>query len=415
EYYGNRLHCRDGKGVAPGSGGGTFDPYNLDVAGGASGYYGFFTIAKLGCGVLDGWDCASVESPPSAPTYVVAYDSEIPVVDSLTLVPGPNEPPGQVKALDASHYVVGRTGVVGLRWSWHDPFGGSGDDAARDAVITEYENDPAIGPVEQQADCWGRICHAPPREGDHSRLVDGVTVWDLLDGSAAHTGDYTLGFKVENDATAWSREYIISVHFDDRAGTASISLPPADPAHDNWYRTPPTATVTLSQPAAPPAPRPIQSENYSIDGPTLGSTSYTGPVRITSDGEHIFYFSAFDDVGNEIGAATANAKVDQTPPSVYASVLPAAPDGANGFYIHNPAVAVTAADATSGVKSVNQSSGPDRAHQGTSEPATDPVTVPEGTTVVCGSAEDVAGNGAGTCTDAIRVDSTAPTATLDVP
>lgn len=85
--------------------------------------------------------------------------------------------------------------------------------------------------------------------------------------------------------------------------------------------------------------------------------------------------------------------VDEVPPTIAGSVAPAAPDGANGWYVSAPTVSWTCADAESGVASCSPST-----------------TLGESATAqqVTGLASDVAGNTATAVVGALRVDLTNP-------
>jgi len=113
-----------------------------------------------------------------------------------------------------------------------------------------------------------------------------------------------------------------------------------------------------------------------------------------------------DRAGNVESTRTVAVKVDATAPTVSAATTPAAPDGRNGWFVSSVSVAVTAADATSGLASteVSVDGGPFAAY-------TDPVGVAaDGRHTIAYRATDAAG-GVSSGSVSVNKDTTAPLTT----
>jgi len=93
---------------------------------------------------------------------------------------------------------------------------------------------------------------------------------------------------------------------------------------------------------------------------------------------------------------------DEVPPTLSASVSPAAPDGENGWYRTTPSVTLTASDNV-GAPVTTYSLGAQGAHTYTA-----PVGLPEGVTTLTASTKDSAGNESEVVSSEYRVDTVAP-------
>ena len=126
-----------------------------------------------------------------------------------------------------------------------------------------------------------------------------------------------------------------------------------------------------------------------------------------TDGTHTIVFRATDDAGNTTTAAPVTVTVDRTPPVPDASLSPASPNGANGWYISPVTVTANSSDATSGIAS-----------QGVSLDGstwTPSLTIStDGTYTVQVQAQDKAGNTAST-TKTFKLDNTPPTVSFQQP
>ncbi|MEU4253742.1 copper-binding protein [Amycolatopsis sp. NPDC026612] len=169
-----------------------------------------------------------------------------------------------------------------------------------------------------------------------------------------------------------------------------------------------TATVTATD-----AGSGVAAVEYKLDGGAW--TAYTGPVPVTAAGMHMLSYRARDVAGNTSPEGMAHftvVKSDTTAPVVTASV--GGTRDADGNYVGKAVVTVTAADAGSGVASVEY-----RVDGGawTAYAAPVPVSSP-GAHTVGYRARDVAGNTSPEGSVAVTVvaggDTTAPTVSMQV-
>ncbi|GII59698.1 hypothetical protein Pth03_80870 [Planotetraspora thailandica] len=152
---------------------------------------------------------------------------------------------------------------------------------------------------------------------------------------------------------------------------------------------------------------------YSADGATwteVGSPTPVTNAAVSGAKVGVFAFGV-----NQTAVKTAKfayfraswgEQPDTTPPTVSAATVPAAPDGANGWFVSSVAVAVTAADEESGVDKteVSVDGGPYAAYTGPVSLAAD------GAHTVAYRATDKAGNTATGSVD-VKKDATAPLTT----
>jgi hypothetical protein len=125
------------------------------------------------------------------------------------------------------------------------------------------------------------------------------------------------------------------------------------------------------------------------------------------DGTHTLIFRATDIAGNTTTAAPVTVTVDRTAPVPDASLSPASPNGANGWYVSPVTITANSSDATSGLAS--------QAVFLDGSTWTPSLTVlNDGTSPVQVNAKDNAGNTAST-TKTIKLDTTPPTASLVLP
>ncbi|WP_432843824.1 OmpL47-type beta-barrel domain-containing protein [Dactylosporangium sp. CA-092794] len=155
-------------------------------------------------------------------------------------------------------------------------------------------------------------------------------------------------------------------------------------AEGNYLRS---ATVTLT---ASDTGSGVALVEYQVDDTSFAR--YTAPVQVTAPGDHSVQYRATDNAGNVSAVGSVAFRVvapepgDTTPPAVAATVS-GTRDGA-GDYVGSATVTVTAADAESGVASIEtQTDG------GAWLPYTAPVVVTQpGPHMVHYRATDVAGN-----------------------
>jgi N-acylglucosamine 2-epimerase len=72
---------------------------------------------------------------------------------------------------------------------------------------------------------------------------------------------------------------------------------------------------------------------------------------LTAEGEYDITYAAVDALGNTEEPQTLQVRLDLTDPVVDTTVVPAAPDGSNGWYVSPAALAYSCTDATSGIAS----------------------------------------------------------------
>jgi len=188
--------------------------------------------------------------------------------------------------------------------------------------------------------------------------------------------------------------------FDPESPTLNFTLSPPSPDGANgWYVNPVTVTVSGNDTVSG-----VASKEVSLDGGAWAPS----PVTV-GDGVHALRLRVRDRAGNETVQDGPTVRVDTTPPTLTLHMDPAAPDGANGWYVTAPVVVeAVAADTTSGLASVQC-----RVDGGTW--TNSPVSVNgDGVHVVECRAEDTAGNTATTSVQ-VRIDGAPPVASWDAP
>ncbi len=189
--------------------------------------------------------------------------------------------------------------------------------------------------------------------------------------------------------------------YDPTAPTLAYTILPASPdGLSGWYVTAPQVSVAGSD-----ATSGVASEEVSTDGSGAWSAS---PITL-NDGTHTLAFRVADVAGNVTTQSGPSVKVDTRPPALNPAVSPASPDGLSGWYVTAPEIRVNAVDATSGVAAEEVSL------DGGSTWTSNPFTVPDGVHDVWVRARDVAGNTALQSLGTLRVDTTAPSLTVNDP
>jgi regulation of enolase protein 1 (concanavalin A-like superfamily) len=170
---------------------------------------------------------------------------------------------------------------------------------------------------------------------------------------------------------------------DHAAPVTTAATNPAGPGASGWF----TGAVEVTLAAADEqGGSGVDHTEYTVDGGAF--TRYTAPFQVAGDGTHAVGYRSVDKAGNVETARTLTVKVDATAPSVSAATTPAAPDGRNGWFVSGVSVAVTAADATSGLASTEVS-----VDGGAFAAYTEPVSVTaDGRHTVAYRATDAAGN-----------------------
>ncbi|MGH2726871.1 MAG: hypothetical protein ACRDKS_07820, partial [Actinomycetota bacterium] len=268
------------------------------------------------------------------------------------------------------------------------------------------------------------------------------TIDDDLPGEGRHTLQWWAVDAVGNK----SKPKTVPAKIDHTSPLSAFSTVPAAPNGANDWFTKPTwgAISTFDRPPGgsglkikagdPPSDGNLFGVFYGIDGPAV--TPYTGPFQIPP-GSHPVCWKAIDVAGNTDGVqCTADpVKVDLARPDVDIVPGPAVPDGLGGWYITVPTVRIVATDTSpgSGVDPgfdadlsdlcTGRALRPDpdeKAPSGTCVsvdgapylPYAGPFLIPEGVHVVRSFALDVSGQQSDVEELTLRVDLSAPVATV---
>jgi plastocyanin/predicted RNA-binding Zn-ribbon protein involved in translation (DUF1610 family)/predicted nucleic-acid-binding Zn-ribbon protein len=117
---------------------------------------------------------------------------------------------------------------------------------------------------------------------------------------------------------------------DSFAPATTMVVNPAHPdGKNNWYKTTPSITLVSDDPDA--------TTYYRWDDSPVNIT-YHGEVLPTQKGTHTLHFHGVDWIGNAEFEQSWPIKVDDGVPVTNVTVVPAAPDGNNGWYVHQPVV-----------------------------------------------------------------------------
>jgi hypothetical protein len=218
-----------------------------------------------------------------------------------------------------------------------------------------------------------------------SYTIDGGASQSGSVASVSGDGTHTVVFSAR-DMAGLLGSSTKTVKIDTTPPTAGFSIPPAD-GTNGWHKT--SFTVT---PNGSDATSGIASQQVSLDGST-----WSPSVSITTDGVYTVYSRATDNAGNTSSIATQSVSLDTTPPTESLILPPTS----SGWYNSQPAITVSASDATSGVATIEYSvdSGP----WASSLP-----TFTDGTHTVQARVTDQAGNSSTSTISTIQVDTTPP-------
>jgi hypothetical protein len=114
--------------------------------------------------------------------------------------------------------------------------------------------------------------------------------------------------------------------------TGWLVTPALPDGQANWYKTSPKVRLLTEQGA---------TTYYRWDSAV--DQLYNGEEFTAPEGQHTLYFHAVDWKGNKEGEKSILFKVDSQVPNTTVAVSPAAPDGLNGWYVHQPTVTLSLA------------------------------------------------------------------------
>ncbi|HET6405653.1 MAG TPA: S8 family serine peptidase, partial [Candidatus Thermoplasmatota archaeon] len=175
------------------------------------------------------------------------------------------------------------------------------------------------------------------------------------------------------------------------------------PSPSGWWLTQPTAVLEASD-----ATSGVEALLYCVDteGACAPTTPYSAAILLEAPLRRLRYTAA-DAAGNVAPAATVDVRADITPPTLTASVSPAAPD-AGEWYTTRPVLSVSASDPESGIASVRYCTDVDDTCDPTAE-VDGEIAVPDGSPrYVRIRATNGAGNSSAVLSVALKVDVEAP-------
>jgi hypothetical protein len=194
--------------------------------------------------------------------------------------------------------------------------------------------------------------------------------------------------------------------YDDVAPTTTADVTPA-PNAAGWNKAPGTVTVSLEADDSGSTPNAgVDHISYTLDGGSAvvvpaASTSFT----VSGAGTHTVGYFAVDNAGNTEAAQTLTVKIDPDAPVTTVVQNPLA--NANGWNHDSVTLDFSATDSgTSGIKSVTVEG------VGTAGATATATLTAEGTHTVSYFATDNADNVEGTKTATVKIDKTAPTASI---
>jgi Chitobiase/beta-hexosaminidase C-terminal domain len=246
--------------------------------------------------------------------------------------------------------------------------------------------------------------------------VDGGTVQTLPGGGGTVTvgapsngsndGTHTITFRAaDNAGNVEAPAQSATVKIDATPPSTSLATTPASPDGLNgWFRL---ANVQFSL-SGSDARSGVEHTSYSIDG---GATqTYTGPVAISTQGDHTVTYWSVDNAGNTEATHTAHVKLDDVEPSTTIAVSPSSPDGSSSWYATTPSFTLTGSDATSGVATTRY-----ELDGGAPQTYSGAVSIPDGQHTVTYWSTDAAGNDEDEHVSAtIKVDTVKPATSISV-
>ncbi|GIJ26209.1 hypothetical protein Vqi01_13710 [Micromonospora qiuiae] len=291
-----------------------------------------------------------------------------------------------------------------------------------DFVVDNQAGQPVSRRIELRSEIGGTIQNPQPgaenltsaewylrltRKGDTftgSYSADGTT-WTALTeltnaavGANPKVGLFTLSGNQTASKTA-SFDYFRLTSAgtgDDTAPvtTAEVSGTPVE----GWHTGPVTVTLSATDPDGGSG---VARTEYQL-GDTTAWTTYTEPVQVTGDGQHVLRFRSVDEAGNVEETKQVTVKIDATAPVSTAAFAPANDEG---WHAGAVPVVLTSTDAGAGVKLLEWS-----LDGGAWQPYTEPVEISgDGAHELLYRATDKAGNAETLKSAVVRIDGTKPT------
>lgn len=179
----------------------------------------------------------------------------------------------------------------------------------------------------------------------------GQNAWRVSPGS----GTKTVHVRAVDQAGHVGVAASASIVLDTTTPTSSgfVKSPVPNDGANGWYRTSPTFRIEDFDDGGEPPPATGRFK-WWVDGgtPSFCDTDCDVATNL-SDGKHQFHWQAIDAVGNEEPVQTIPVKVDRKNPLSALLPVPEAPDGANGWYVRNPWIVISAVDTPGGSGLVN--------------------------------------------------------------
>ena len=181
--------------------------------------------------------------------------------------------------------------------------------------------------------------------------------------------------------------------------TDYLVTPALPDGKDNWYKTAPTVRLLTESGV---------TTYYRWDDGI--DQVYGGEVLTPLEGEHTLKFHAVDWKNNKEGEKAITFKVDSQVPNTTVVVSPAAPDGLNGWYVHQPTVTLSLPGDTGSPATIKYKLDidPDYYSYG------DAIVLEEGQHTLHFYSQDDAGNKEQNRTMTFKVDTVAPTSGMTV-
>lgn len=401
----------------------------LDLSGPLMTVSGFDVDASGGFAVDGGdlmWDAVSQSWYSTGLLLTRRYDASGQLLWSVTEEPG--RYPGPVRiAEDGSVYVGAAANLNGTmpgynlmkygaggQLEWERRYQPYGDSFIYDLALDRGE--PII--TGEYGYCYGQIATMK-----HSAA--GVLLWSAFyTPPQSGCGSVNYGYSLALDAQ--HNLYVAGFTYDALNSIGHYPYKPTLLKYAQFDTTPPVTTattygtagangwtvspITVALEAVDPEGSGVKELHWSIDGGAeTVSAGASGSVAMSADGAHSISYYAVDQDDNIETPQVAFLLIDQTAPVTTAAI--SGTPGNNGWY-RAASATISAADATSGVASVQYTVG---AAPTVIAAASASVSLPEGTSTVTYTATDVAGNLAALKqTAAVRVDGTAPVVAVAV-